>query len=98
MISQKYKESNILIGQRKDSPQLVQEQIIVSTKDIQRAKDCILMIKEELQKNVKNNVWIPYNSILSQSLPSEKGTDVRIANTLKIDISYGYAGIIVIDI
>jgi hypothetical protein len=45
--------------------------------DIQLARDCILLIKLELLSNYEDNIWIPYNNILSQSLPSEKGTDVR---------------------
>jgi hypothetical protein len=80
MIKQKYKESIILIGQRHGLPSIVQDQLIVSSKDIQLAKDCVIVIKEELKKSCNNWVWIPYNNILSQSLPSEKGTDVRIAN------------------
>ena len=79
MIKQKYEESNLLIGQRQGLPSLVQEQLIVSLDELQQAKNCILLIKTELQKNYHNGVWIPYYNILSQSLPSEKGTDVRIA-------------------
>ncbi len=82
MIQQKYKESNILIGQKKGYPQLVQEQIIVSSDAIQLAQDCILAIREELQENYKNNVWIPFQSILAESLSSEKGTDVRTTNRI----------------
>ena len=82
MIRKKYHESNILIGQRKGLPSLVQEQIIVSDNEIQFAKECILLIKKELVENYNNNVWIPFNSILSHSLPSEKGTDVRITNRI----------------
>ena len=82
MVKQKYHDSNVLIGQKKGLPSLVQEQIIISPEEIQTAKDCIMLIKEELQKNYKNNVWIPFNSILSQSLPSEKGSDVRITNRI----------------
>ncbi len=80
MVKQKYEESIILIGQRQGLPSIVQDQLIVSPKDIQLAKDCVVLIKEELQRNYCNGVWIPYSNILSQSLPSEKGTDVRIAN------------------
>ena len=80
MIKQKYEESIRLIGQRHGLPSIVQDQLIVSSKDIQLAKDCVIVIKEELQKSCSNGVWIPYSNMLSQSLPSEKGTDVRIAN------------------
>ncbi len=79
MIKQKYEESNFLIGQRQGLPTLVQEQLILSLEELQQAKNCILLIKKELLRNYQNGVWIPYYNILSQSLPSEKGTDVRVA-------------------
>jgi hypothetical protein len=82
MIKLKYKESNQLIGQKQGLPSLLQEQLIVSLEQVEIAKNCILLIKKELMKNLKNGVWIPYHDILSQSLPYEKGTDVRI--TLRI--------------
>ena len=82
MVKQKYYDSNVLIGQKKGLPSLVQEQLIISPEEIQNAKDCILLIKQELLKNYKNNVWIPFNSILAQALPSEKGSDVRITNRI----------------
>jgi hypothetical protein len=80
MIKQKYLESTILIGQRIGLPSLVQEQLIVASDEVQLAKDCLTVIKDELLKSYNDGVWIPYQKILSLSLPSEKGTDVRIAN------------------
>jgi hypothetical protein len=82
MIKPKYEQSNILIGQKKSLPSVVQEQIIVSPEEIQLAKDCISMIRKELQENKDNGVWIPYYNILSQSLPAENGTDVRLVNRI----------------
>jgi hypothetical protein len=82
MVKKKYEESNILIGQKKSLPSVVQEQLIVSPQEIQLAQDCVLMIRKELQKNKDNGVWIPYYNILSQSLPAEKGTDVRLVNRI----------------
>ncbi|MDN5868287.1 MAG: bifunctional DNA primase/polymerase, partial [Candidatus Nitrosocosmicus sp.] len=82
MIKQKYLESNILIGQKKGLPALVQEQLIVSKEDLDYAEDCILILKKELLANYKNNTWIPFQYILSESLPSEKGPDVRTANRM----------------
>ncbi len=82
MIRKKYEESNKLIVQKKGMPLLVQQQLIVSSDEIQNAKDCILLLKHTIQKNSDNNVWIPYSSILSSSLPSEKGPDVRIAERI----------------
>lgn len=82
MIPRKYYDSNVLIGQKKGLPTLVQEQVIVSEQEIQLAKDCILLIKDKLLKNFDSRVYIPFRDILSRSLPSEKGTDVRIANRM----------------
>ena len=82
MIKQKYQDSNILIGQKKGLPALVQEQLIVSKEDVNLVKDCIWMLREELLSNRENNAWIPFYSILSESLPSEKGPDVRITNRI----------------
>lgn len=82
MVKQKYQDSNILIAQKKGLPALVQEQLIISKEDLELAKDCILLLKEELISNYFDNVWIPFQSILSESLPSEKGPDVRIADRI----------------
>lgn len=82
MIKQKYQESNILIAQRKGLPQFVQEQLIVSKEGLFLAQECVRLLKEQLLANHKNNVWIPFNSILAHSLPSEKGPDVRITNRI----------------
>lgn len=82
MIKQKYQDSNELIAQKKGLPFIVQQQVIVSEEQIQLAKNLIVLLKEELIKNFDSNVWIPFRQYLSQSLPSEKGTDVRITNRL----------------
>lgn len=82
MIKQKYQESNNLIAKKKGLPKLVQQQTIVSDEEIQLSKDCILLLKNVLLNNKDSNVWIPFESILSESLPSEKGTDVRFVKRL----------------
>lgn len=82
MIKKKYEESNRLIAQRRGLPSLVQEQLIVSMEEIQNAKDCVLLLKETILKNRDNNIWIPYNSILAEALPAEKGPDVRFVDRL----------------
>jgi len=82
MVKQKYQDSNALIAQKKGLPALVQEQLIISKEDLDLAKDCILLLKKELLTNNTKNVWIPFQSILSESLPSEKGPDVRIADRI----------------
>jgi hypothetical protein len=50
MNSTKYYESNILISQRKGLPSLVQQRIVISDEEIQLAKSCILLLKEEIKK------------------------------------------------
>ena len=85
MVPEKYLQSNILIAQRKGLPDLLQQKLIVSDEEIQLARDCILYLKQEIQKtsrNKQNPVWIPYSQILGEILPSEKGTDTRIAKRI----------------
>jgi hypothetical protein len=80
MIARKYQESNLLIAQRKGLPGLLQEQMIISSEEIRLAKLCIQFLKrqiEQLSKENKNPVWIPYTNILGKTLPAEKGTDNR---------------------
>ncbi len=82
MVSQKYKESTKLIAQVKGLPTLIQEQIIVSEKEIELARECILTVKQNIEKlrsnnNKKISLWIPFHGLLQQELPSNRGTDVR---------------------
>ena len=84
MIPQKYQESTKLISLRYGLPTIIQQQIIISDDDINRAKQCILLLKQKINEiKIKNNndkisIWIPYLEILQKELPSNKGTDVRL--------------------
>lgn len=80
MIKEKYQDSNILIAQKKGLPQLIQEQLVISKEEAKTAQECVLLLRDELTKNHVSSIWIPYGSILGQSLPAEKGTDVRITS------------------
>ena len=84
MTRQKYEESNLLIAQRKGLPSMIQEQIIVSYRDIGLAKQCVSYLIQGLKKSLKNknDIWIPYGQILAEALKADKGTDVR--NTKRI--------------
>ena len=82
MIPEKYKESNMLIGYKKGLPDLIQQQIIVSNEEIEFTRKCILYIKENLKKYKDDRVWIPYQGILTEILPAEKGTATRITNRI----------------
>jgi nitrite reductase/ring-hydroxylating ferredoxin subunit len=84
MNSEKYRESNLLIAQRKGLPRLIQQQVIVSDEDIRLAKLCILNLKQQIQNYSSNNnpVWIPFLEILAEALPAEKGPDNRITKRI----------------
>jgi hypothetical protein len=82
MVKKKYLESNKLIAQKKGMPSLVQEQLIVSMEEVENARDCVLLLKKTILKNRDNNVWVPFNSMLAEALPAEKGPDVRFVDRL----------------
>jgi hypothetical protein len=98
MSKEKYFDSNILIAQRKGLPNLVQQRVIISDKDIQTAKTCVLAIKQNIDDlynsnnasydSNTNSVWIPYYETLASALQSNKGTDnrttIRIFSLLNI--------------
>ena len=66
MVPQKYQESNKLISQTKGLPNLIQQQIIISDKERETTKNCVLAIKQKINelksknKHGKISVWIPY--------------------------------------
>ena len=83
----KYLESNILIAQTQSLPRLIQEKVIISTRDEELAKQCVSDLLREIrdfsksagQEYIDNDlrVWIPYGNILGEVLRSERGTDNR---------------------
>jgi hypothetical protein len=84
MIKEKYEESTMLIAQRKGLPSFIKNQVIVSNKDIELAKQCVLYIKYQLRTLSENkiDVWIPYREILARAIKTDKGTDVRNNNRI----------------
>jgi hypothetical protein len=83
MNPEKYRESNLLIAQRKGLPRLIQQQMIVSDEEIGLAKLCISHIKEQIQRySSKDPVWIPFFGILAEALPAAKGPDNRITKRI----------------
>ena len=87
MIARKYQESTKLISTTYGLPNLIQQQTIISDSEIELAKNCILLIKQNItelrsknkdSENKKISVWIPYAKLLEKELPSNKGTDVRL--------------------
>jgi hypothetical protein len=87
MNPEKYRESNLLIAQRKGLPRLIQQQVIVSEEELRLAKFCISHIKERIQKySSKDPVWIPFSGILAEALPAAKGPDNRIAKLEELSL------------
>ena len=88
MNKQKYFEANVLIAQKKGLPNLLKQHVVVSDIDLDIAKHCVKFLKQQIKSfYVANNstydkntnaVWIPYGGILSEALPSTKGSDNRV--------------------
>ena len=92
----KYREANILNAQLLGLPTAIQESVIRSRKDIELAKKCVLYLKLSVTKaatinassdkdrdfRYNNPVWIPYAEILGNTLPADKGTEMRINRRL----------------
>jgi hypothetical protein len=92
MSQEKYEDANILTFQKLGLPTFVQEQVIVSRKEIEDARKCILFLKRRidelvhLQPNNNNSqsqpvnpVWIPFQEYVGTSLPNTKGVEMRHA-------------------
>jgi hypothetical protein len=86
MIAQKYREGIKLTGQTKGLPKLLQQSLIVSDRDAELARKCVLYLTQTIRKfssnPTQNPVWIPFCEILGETLPAQKGVDNRIANRL----------------
>jgi hypothetical protein len=92
MNKQKYFEANILIAQKKGLPNLLKQHALVSDTDLDIANQCVQFLKSQIKsfyaanhasydKNT-NSVWIPYGGILSEALPSSKGSDNRVTERI----------------
>ena len=90
MSKQKYSEANLLTFEKLGLPDFIQDQIIVSNKEIDMAKKCILLLRkrirslckynlDELDYKPSNPVWIPFYEYLAKSLPASRGIDMRNA-------------------
>ena len=80
MIPEKYLDANVLIAQKMGLPKLMQEALIISSAQIELAKKCVQFLSNQilnLGAFTYNPIWIPFAQILSEILPSEKGTDNR---------------------
>jgi hypothetical protein len=92
MSKQKYAEANVLTFEKLGLPDFVQDQIIVSNKEMEIGRKCILLLRKRIKRlcilsddfdgsgNKPNNpVWIPYYEYLAKSLPATRGIDMRSA-------------------
>jgi hypothetical protein len=88
--SQKYLEGNMLTAQRLGLPRLAQQSLILSDREIELAKKCILYLVQRIKDftadanhgTSSEPVWIPYSRILANVLPAEKGVDNRITKRI----------------
>jgi hypothetical protein len=83
----KYLEGNMLTAQIMGLPSLAQQTLIVSDKEVEIAKKCLIHLIQQMKKFAINEtnlapVWIPYSQILANILPAEKGSDNRITKRL----------------
>jgi hypothetical protein len=91
MSEDKVYEGNMLIAQKNSLPDSIQQQIIVSDKDQELAKKCILYIKDWIRRlsdsngwdyKRRNKNWIPYYDILASALKADRGTDNRATSRI----------------
>jgi hypothetical protein len=91
MTEEKVHDGNMLIAQRKGLPNSIQQKIIVSDKDRELARKCVLYTKDWINRlsgsnewsyEHPNTTWIPYQEILASALKADRGTDNRIANRI----------------
>jgi hypothetical protein len=100
MSSKKYREATILNAQLIGLPTAMQESLIVSRREMELARKCVLYLREFINKSATihntnysenindikydNPVWIPYAEILGKTLPADKGTEMRINRRLML--------------
>ena len=97
MSPKKYREATILNAQSIGLPTAIQELLIISRREMQLARKCVLYLRKSITQSAtvnancsenindikyNNPVWIPYAEILGNTLPAEKGTEMRINRRL----------------
>ena len=95
MSPRKYREANVLNAQLLGIPSAIQESLIRSKREMDIAKKCVQYLKGQIETatvplssvsekefRYNNPVWIPYADILGQTLPANKGTEMRINKRL----------------
>jgi hypothetical protein len=92
MSKEKYAEASVLTFQRLGLPDFVQDENILSKKEVENARKCLSLLRRRIRGlcilqeefveerySPKNPVWIPYQAYLAKSLPASRGTDMRSA-------------------
>ena len=88
MTQEKYFEAINLIFDKSSVPDSIYQHNIVSDEEKHKAKEIIKGLKEQIQgicrdiKPGKNNVIIPFDDLIRQSIPKEKASDMTRANRL----------------
>jgi hypothetical protein len=95
MSARKYREANVLNAQLLGIPSAIQESLIRSKGEMDLAKKCVQYLKDQIETatvslssvsekefRYNNPVWIRYADILGQTLPANKGTEMRINKRL----------------
>jgi bifunctional DNA primase/polymerase-like protein len=86
MSPEKYRQANILNARTIGLPSSLQELLIISKKEVELAKKCVQYLKSSINEAVSvsnsssdytNPTWIPYTEILGNTLPDEKGSEMR---------------------
>jgi hypothetical protein len=94
MSKEKFNEAINLIHDRFSVPDLIYQHKIVSDDEKDKAREIVKGLKEkitEICKDVKpgkNNTVIPFSSIILESLPKEKASDMTRANRLFAFLSF----------
>jgi hypothetical protein len=97
MSPKKYREATMLNAQSIGFPTAMQESLILSRREMELARKCVLYLRESINQSAtlytnyyentndiryNNPVWIPYTEILGKTLPADKGTEMRINRRL----------------
>ena len=86
MIAQKYRDGNIIVGQKFGLPNYAKVKKLYSPEELRIAHRCYRFLKLQIKTYNSNPdsspVWIPYQAQLAQILPAGKGADNRVAARL----------------
>ena len=94
MTKEKYNEAINLIFDKCSLPDLIYQHNIVNEEEKDKASEIVKGLKEKIQniardvKPGKNNVIIPFDDLIRQSVPKEKASDMSRANRLSMYLSF----------